>query len=42
MPVHNAGKYLVAAVQSNLNQVDVNLELQIINDQSTDHAIEHC
>lgn len=39
MPVHNAGKYLAAAVSSILNQTHKNLELIIIDDFSNDSAI---
>lgn len=41
MPVHNAGHYLQTAVNSILQQDTVNIELLIIDDHSTDHAIEH-
>ena len=40
MPVHNAGTYLEDAVASILNQKDVALELILVDDHSTDHAIE--
>lgn len=40
MPVHNAGTYLEDAVVSILNQKDVYLELILVDDHSTDHAIE--
>ena len=40
MPVHNAGTYLEYAVVSILNQKDVSLELILVDDHSTDHAIE--
>ena len=39
MPVHNAGDYLSIAIDSILNQTDVDLELLIIDDHSTDKAI---
>lgn len=38
MPVHNAGEYLLPAVQSILAQTFTDFELIIINDHSTDHA----
>lgn len=40
MPVHNAGDYLLEAVSSILNQQKVNLELILVDDHSTDKAIE--
>lgn len=40
MPVHNCGDYLAAAVDSIINQHGVRLELLIINDHSTDQAID--
>ncbi|RBP49191.1 glycosyltransferase [Arenicella xantha] len=40
MPVHNAGAYLRPAVQSILAQQDVLLELILIDDNSTDTAIQ--
>jgi len=40
MPVHNCGGYLAAAVESILNQCHVLLELLIIDDHSTDRAIQ--
>jgi len=39
MPVHNAGDYLKPAVDSVLSQRDVQLELLIVDDHSTDNAI---
>lgn len=41
MPVHNAGTYLEDAVASILKQKDVTLELILVDDHSTDHAIEN-
>jgi glycosyltransferase involved in cell wall biosynthesis len=41
MPVHNAGKYLAEAVASILNQKNISLELILVDDHSTDHAIEN-
>ncbi len=41
MPVHNAGIYLAEAVASILNQKDVLFELILIDDHSTDNAIEN-
>ncbi|MCK5722491.1 MAG: glycosyltransferase, partial [Gammaproteobacteria bacterium] len=41
MPVHNAGIYLAEAVTSILNQKDVLFELILIDDHSTDNAIEN-
>ena len=40
MPVYNAGRYLQAAVDSILHQTHPLLELIIVNDGSTDYAIE--
>lgn len=40
MPVHNAGDFLQAAVSSILNQHGVTLELILIDDHSSDGAIE--
>jgi len=40
MPVHNAGRYLQPAVESILNQIAVKLELVLIDDHSTDGAVE--
>lgn len=40
MPVHNAGAHLVLAVQSILQQGHQNLEMIIVDDHSTDKAIE--
>ena len=40
MPVFNAGKYLRAAVMSIINQSYTHWELIIIDDGSTDHAIQ--
>ena len=40
MPVRNAGEYLTTAVDSILSQQDVLLELLIIDDHSSDGAIE--
>ena len=40
MPVHNAGNYLASAVDSILAQEQVDLELLIIDDHSTDNAIQ--
>ena len=39
LPVHNAGDYLAEAVVSILNQTNVNLELILVDDHSTDDAI---
>ena len=39
MPVHNAGYYLNEAVESILNQREVSLELILVDDHSTDGAI---
>jgi glycosyltransferase involved in cell wall biosynthesis len=41
MPAHNAGVYLEEAVASILNQKNVLLELILIDDHSSDHAIEN-
>ena len=41
MPVHNAGCYLEDAVASILNQKNSTLELILVDDHSTDHAIEN-
>lgn len=41
MPVHNAGVYLTEAVTSILNQKNIFLELILVDDHSTDHAIEN-
>jgi len=41
MPVHNAGNYLEDAVVSILNQKKVTLELILVDDHSTDLAIEN-
>lgn len=41
MPVHNAGMYLAEAVESILNQKDTSLELILVDDHSTDHAIKN-
>ena len=40
MPVHNAGDYLSAAVNSILEQQNVALELLIVDDHSNDGAID--
>ena len=40
MPVHNAGGYLIEAVSSILKQDKVNLELILVDDHSTDKAIQ--
>lgn len=40
MPVHNAGIYLLDAVASILNQKNVNIELILVDDHSTDNAIK--
>lgn len=41
MPVHNGGQYLQAAVDSILQQTQPSLELIIVDDHSTDTAIEN-
>ena len=41
MPVHNAGDYLIEAVASILNQENITLELILVDDHSTDDAIEN-
>ncbi|MCW8899775.1 MAG: glycosyltransferase, partial [Gammaproteobacteria bacterium] len=41
MPVHNAGLYLADAIASILNQEDVLLELIVVDDHSTDAAINN-
>lgn len=41
MPVRDGGQYLSAAVDSILQQRDVKLELIIVDDHSSDGAIEH-
>ncbi len=41
MPVHNGGKYLQAAVDSILNQTHRSLELLLVDDCSSDGAIEN-
>lgn len=41
MPVHNAGNFLVDAVTSILNQENIHLELILVDDHSTDNAIEN-
>ena len=41
MPVYNAGVYLAEAVASILNQQDVSLELILVNDHSSDDAIQN-
>lgn len=40
MPVHNAGEYLHTAVSSILSQVKVNFEFILVDDHSSDNAIE--
>lgn len=40
MPVHNAGSYLADAIASILNQKNISLELIVVDDHSTDHAID--
>ena len=40
MPVHNGGRYLQRAVSSILDQGEKSLELILIDDRSTDNAIE--
>jgi glycosyltransferase involved in cell wall biosynthesis len=40
MPVYNAGKFLVAAIESILNQTYSNFELVIVDDASTDNSWE--
>jgi len=40
MPVHNAGRYLAAAVRSILEQNHQKLELIVVDDRSTDGAID--
>ena len=39
MPVHNAGQYLLAAIESILKQKDILFEFIIVDDHSTDSAI---
>jgi len=39
--VHNAGDYLIEAVASILNQENINLELILVDDHSTDDAIKN-
>lgn len=41
MPVHNAGEYLLEAVDSILQQSYDNLELILVDDHSTDKAVEN-
>lgn len=41
MPVHNAGPYLTEATESILNQKNISLELILVDDHSTDSAIEN-
>ena len=41
MPVYNAGHYLEEAVASILNQTNVDLEFILVDDHSTDKAIEN-
>lgn len=41
MPVHNAGLYLADAISSILNQKNVLLELIVVDDHSTDDAINN-
>lgn len=41
MPVHNAGRYLNQAVFSILNQTHTNIELILIDDHSTDGAVDN-
>jgi len=41
MLVHNAGEYLSEAVESILTQINVNLELILVDDHSTDDAINN-
>ena len=41
MPVHNAGCYLEDAIASILNQKNITLELILVDDHSTDLAIEN-
>ena len=41
MPVHNAGVYLADAISSILNQKNISLELIVVDDHSTDQAIEN-
>ncbi|MCW9031496.1 MAG: glycosyltransferase [Gammaproteobacteria bacterium] len=41
MPVHNAGLYLADAIASILNQEDILLELIVVDDHSTDAAVNN-
>lgn len=41
MPVHNAGAYLSDAISSILNQKNISLELIVVDDHSTDAAIQN-
>ena len=40
MPIYNAGEYLYPAVKSILQQININLELIMVDDHSTDQAID--
>lgn len=40
MPVYNAGEFLYPAVKSILHQINIKLELILVDDHSTDHAID--
>lgn len=40
IPMYNASKYIIEAIESILNQTGIYLELIIINDGSTDNSIE--
>ena len=42
MPVYNAEKYLVEAIESVLRQTYTNFELLLINDRSSDNSVAIC